>query len=164
MKIAWFLVNAGPHCNENPIYVFLFWELRSLSPNFHIHTFMCLWAIYIFPGLVHIFPAAEEADRSWEYVNHSQAHECVNWDCGRSIPFLGIFVSNFLVLCSAPRANTLGEKWLSGGERVAWWDAIENCLSPQSRHASYLTSVQGTGVRCAILTPALSVISEIHPL
>jgi hypothetical protein len=24
------------HCNENPIYVFLFWELRGLSSNFHI--------------------------------------------------------------------------------------------------------------------------------
>jgi hypothetical protein len=23
------------HCNENPIYV---WELRGLSPNFHIHV------------------------------------------------------------------------------------------------------------------------------
>ncbi len=27
-----------PHCNENPIYVFLSWELRGLSPNFHIHV------------------------------------------------------------------------------------------------------------------------------
>jgi hypothetical protein len=26
------------HCNENPIYVFLFWELHGLSPNFHIHV------------------------------------------------------------------------------------------------------------------------------
>jgi hypothetical protein len=26
------------HCNENPIYVFLFWELCRLSPNFHIHV------------------------------------------------------------------------------------------------------------------------------
>ncbi len=26
------------HCNENPIYVFLFWELRGLSPNFDIHV------------------------------------------------------------------------------------------------------------------------------
>jgi hypothetical protein len=26
------------HCNENPINVFLFWELRGLSPNFHIHV------------------------------------------------------------------------------------------------------------------------------
>ncbi len=25
------------HCNENPIYVFLFWEMHGLSPNFHIH-------------------------------------------------------------------------------------------------------------------------------
>jgi hypothetical protein len=28
------------HYNENPIYVFLFWELRGLSPNFHIHVSM----------------------------------------------------------------------------------------------------------------------------
>ncbi len=26
------------HCNENHIYVFLVWELHSLSPNFHIHV------------------------------------------------------------------------------------------------------------------------------
>jgi hypothetical protein len=26
------------HCKEYPIYVFLFWELRGLSPNFHIHV------------------------------------------------------------------------------------------------------------------------------
>jgi hypothetical protein len=26
------------HCKENPIYVFLSWELRSLSPIFHIHV------------------------------------------------------------------------------------------------------------------------------
>ncbi len=28
-------------------------------------------------------------------VNPSQTHECGNWDCGRAIPFLGIFFSNF---------------------------------------------------------------------
>ncbi len=26
------------HCNEIPIYVFFFWELRGLSPNFYIHV------------------------------------------------------------------------------------------------------------------------------
>jgi hypothetical protein len=41
------------HCNENPIYVFLFWELHGLSPNFYTR------AIYTFAGSVHIFPAAE---------------------------------------------------------------------------------------------------------
>ncbi len=49
------------------------------------------------------------AGRSWEYINRSQAHECGNWDCGRAIsnlgifiPLLRIFVSNFrycLCLC-----------------------------------------------------------------
>ncbi len=27
-----------PPCMENPIYVFLIWELRGLSPNFHIYV------------------------------------------------------------------------------------------------------------------------------
>jgi hypothetical protein len=26
------------HCNGNSAYIFLFWELRGLSPNFHIHV------------------------------------------------------------------------------------------------------------------------------
>ncbi len=47
----------------------------------------------LFPGLVHIFPAGI-ADRSLEYINRSQKHECGNWECDRAIPFLGIFVSN----------------------------------------------------------------------
>ncbi len=31
-------LNYDIHCNENPIYVFLFLELRGLSPNVHIHV------------------------------------------------------------------------------------------------------------------------------
>ncbi len=27
-----------PPCIENPLYVLLFWELRGLSPSFHIHV------------------------------------------------------------------------------------------------------------------------------
>ncbi len=30
---------------------------------------MCLWAIYMFPGSVHIFPPAEKADPSWDVYN-----------------------------------------------------------------------------------------------
>jgi hypothetical protein len=29
---------SGLHCKENSNYVFLFWELRGLSPNFHINV------------------------------------------------------------------------------------------------------------------------------
>jgi hypothetical protein len=32
------LLASATHCNENPIYVFLFWELRGLILNFHIHV------------------------------------------------------------------------------------------------------------------------------
>jgi hypothetical protein len=35
LKLSFFLPT---YCKENPIYVFLFWELRGLSPNFHIHV------------------------------------------------------------------------------------------------------------------------------
>ncbi len=45
-----------PHCNENPRYVFLFWELRGLSPNFHIHV--CELFIYSQDQFTY-FPAAE---------------------------------------------------------------------------------------------------------
>ncbi len=34
---------VGPavlHCNGISVYIFLFWELRGLSPNFHIHVFV----------------------------------------------------------------------------------------------------------------------------
>ncbi len=64
----------------------------ALAP---ISTFMFLWAIHIFPGSIYIFPPAELADPSWEYIIRSQTHECGNWDWGLEIPFLGIFVSNF---------------------------------------------------------------------
>jgi hypothetical protein len=33
------IIERPVHCKENPIYVFLFWELHGLSPNFfHIHV------------------------------------------------------------------------------------------------------------------------------
>jgi hypothetical protein len=34
-------LNNSLHCNENLIYVFPEKELRSLSPNFHIHLSVC---------------------------------------------------------------------------------------------------------------------------
>jgi hypothetical protein len=42
----------APHCNANPIYVFLFWELRGLSPNFHKYVSVSD-LLYKFPGSVH---------------------------------------------------------------------------------------------------------------
>jgi hypothetical protein len=43
----------GPHCNENPIYVFPEKELRGPSPNFHIHV--SVRDLYIPRIVPHIF-------------------------------------------------------------------------------------------------------------
>jgi hypothetical protein len=79
------------HFNENPIYVFLFWELLCLCPNFHIHVSVSV--LYIPIGSVYIF-SCSRIGRSTvgTYINRSQAHECGNSDCSRAIPCLEIFV------------------------------------------------------------------------
>ncbi len=48
-----------------------------------ISTFMCLWAIHIVPGSVYIFPPAEKADRSWEFINRAQS---MNVEIGTETP------------------------------------------------------------------------------
>ncbi len=44
------------------------------------------------------------------YINRSQTYECGNWDGGRAIPFLDIFVSNFRYCVFAMAYMTCG-KW-----------------------------------------------------
>ncbi len=81
------LIPCPPHCNENPIYVFLFWELRDLSPNFHIDV--SVNDLYIPRISSHI--SCSRIGRSIEgiqYIHRSQTHECGNWDCGRANHFL----------------------------------------------------------------------------
>ncbi len=74
-----------------------------------ISKFMCLWELYIFPGSVYIFPPAELADRSWEYINHPQTHECRNWDWDPRYSFSGniCFEISLFCLCSVREASSL---------------------------------------------------------
>ncbi len=65
-------------------------KLYGLSPNFHIHVSVS--DLYI--PTVHLF-SCSRIGISWVYKNNSQKHECRNWDYGRAVLQLGIFVSNF---------------------------------------------------------------------
>ena len=69
---------------------------RNCATSVPISTFMCLWAIYIFPRSVRKI----YVDQSREYINRTLTHECGNWDWGLAIPFLGIHKRDFR--CSAP--------------------------------------------------------------
>ncbi len=57
--------------------------------------FMFLKAIYIFPGSVDIFSCSQIGRPIVGIYKSLTDHECGNWDWGRAIPFLGIFVLNF---------------------------------------------------------------------
>ncbi len=94
----------GVHCNENIIYVFLFWELRGLSPNYHIqHSCVCEQFINIIPRIqVHIF-SCSRIGRSIEGICKSQTDTWM-WKLGlwlRNFFFMNIcFEFSVLCLCS----------------------------------------------------------------
>jgi hypothetical protein len=58
------------------------------------HSCVCERFIYSHDRSTY-FPAAECVYRLWEYINRTPKHECRNCDCGRAVPFLEIYVSNF---------------------------------------------------------------------
>ncbi len=84
------LVTDNTNCTENPIPRN---EVARPRSQFYIDVFMSdLYIPTIGPS---IFCCIAFADRLWEYKNRSQIHECINWERGRAVSFLGIFVSNF---------------------------------------------------------------------
>jgi hypothetical protein len=86
--IAWF-----------PFMYSLIWKCyfqnRIITCCLSVPTLIYLWDIYIFPGCSAYSVAGNYVDRSGEYINRSEAHECVNWDWGRVIPRKGIHKWNF---------------------------------------------------------------------
>ncbi len=67
--------------------------MHGLSSNFDIHVSVSdLYISTIGPLIV---LQENRQGQSWENINLSQKRECRNWDCGTTVPFLGIFVSIF---------------------------------------------------------------------
>ncbi len=63
-----------------------------------ISTFMCLWAIYIFPLLVCLFCCRKICGPILGiYKSQTQTHECRNGDWGREIPFLWEYINGIFV-------------------------------------------------------------------
>ncbi len=91
---------SSPHCKEKmPKIGSKYSQKRNIGASVLISVFMCLWANYIFPRWSCRFCWRKYVDRSWEYINRSQTHECRKWGWGRAIPRKGINKRN--CLCSA---------------------------------------------------------------
>ncbi len=67
---------------------------RACSVSQFLHSCICERFIYSHDRSAY-FAAAKYVERSWEYINFSQTHECRNWDWDRAIPFLGIQKGDF---------------------------------------------------------------------
>jgi hypothetical protein len=53
-------------------------KYRDLSPNLQLHVSVS--ELYIpTMGLPFLLEEMQYVDRSWEYINRSQTHECGNW-------------------------------------------------------------------------------------
>ncbi len=79
-----------PALQESAFYVLLEKKLRGLRTK--LHNQVSVSDLYI-PA---IGPPIRQTD--WERYNRATKHKCRNWDWGRAVSFLGIFVSNFGVL------------------------------------------------------------------
>ncbi len=89
------------HCKDKiPKFRNKYSQKRNIGVSVPISTFMRLWVIYIFPWSVCLFCWRKYVDRSWDYVNRSQTHECGNWGWGRAISRKGIHKWDFR--CSVP--------------------------------------------------------------
>jgi hypothetical protein len=80
------------HTAEDPIYVFPEMKLRSLVPNYHIHVSVSTFYI---PTICPPILLQQIGGQIVGMYNRSQIHECRNWERGRAVSFLGLFVSNF---------------------------------------------------------------------
>jgi hypothetical protein len=102
--------NVFLHCKDTiPKIRNKYFQKRNCGASVPIST-SCVCERLIYSHDQPDYSAAEKyVDRSCDYINRSQAHECGNWDCGRASPFLGKHKWDFLSSV-APQAKAAS--WL----------------------------------------------------
>jgi hypothetical protein len=94
------------HCPENLKQIFPKMKRRGHVPNFYIHVFVRELYIYSHHRSAYLLYCVCGPIVGILNVNRSQINECRNWERGRAISILGIFVSNFrdgaFAVCHAP--------------------------------------------------------------
>jgi hypothetical protein len=129
-----------------------FLGMCGLSPNFHIHV--SVGVLYITRNGPNI--SCSRIGRSIVGIYKSlKTHACGNWDCGRALPFLGIFVSNFRYcffavytvphgFCSCGKPSTQGSAPAQDRTRTIWPPGALQAAEDQGPHSSQATGT-GTG-------------------
>ncbi len=103
------------HCKDKiPKFLNKYSQKRNIGVSVPISTFMHLWVIYIFPRLVFLFCWRKYVDRSWDYINCSQTHECGNWGWGCAIPRKGIHKWDFCCSVGNNGTQIFKKKFASG--------------------------------------------------
>jgi hypothetical protein len=133
-------------------------EKQNYNVLFPVPTLIYLWEIYIFQDWFAYMAAGKYVVRSWDYINHSQPHECGNWDWGRAIPRKGIhkwdFPCSVSLLCIYFFFTCFllafllehGEHVYGQGKHDRWvllrWDGIQRLKkqSPYQINMSYFSS------------------------
>ncbi len=86
---VWFSFMYSHKCNS-----YLQNIIIICSVSQFLHSYICERFIH-FQDRSAYSAAGKYVDRSWEYINHSQTHECENWEWGRAIPRKGIHKWDF---------------------------------------------------------------------
>ncbi len=125
----------------------------------------------MFPQWVCLFCWRKYVDRSWDYINRSQTHECGNWGWGRAIPKKGIdkwdfrcsavsFIDTFSPASTTPATLLSPGVTDTGKLTVCDWKSLPSSVMPSSLSPVLLTAVNNN--KSSLAPSIFSIESEIR--